>query len=393
MASLPAAGGAAGGDSSDQLLVEADGSTRTLILNRPKKLNVLSSAMIKGLLRCFTVYEKDDRIKLLIMKGKGRAFCAGGDITGCVRSIHNGNYLFRIWIGGADFFRHLYLLNYRIATYIKPQVSLLTGIVMGGGAGVSLHGRFRVVTDNTIFAMPETALGLFPDVGASYFLSRLPGFYGEYLGLSGARLDGAEMLACGLATHFVPSNRLLLLEESLKKVNTSNPFVVGSTIDQFAQQPSLKENSSLNRMEIINKCFSKRTVEEIISSLEEVASDLADEWVAATIQYLKKASPTSLKISLRSIREGRTQTVGECLHREYRMVCHVMRGDFSPDFFEGCRAVLVDKDKNPMWMPPRLEQVHDKAVEEYFSRIDDPEWEDLNLPARRSNGRIVESML
>jgi 3-hydroxyisobutyryl-CoA hydrolase len=146
-------------------------------------------------------------------------------------------------------------------------------------------------------------------------------------------------------------------------------------------------------LEIINKCFSKRTVEEIISALEQRASNLADEWVAATIQSLKKASPTSLKIALRSIREGRTQTIGECLRREYRMACHVVRGDFSRDFFEGSRAILIDKDQKPMWMPPRLEQVHDEAVEQYFSRIDDPQWEDLNLPTRHSHGRNIESKL
>ncbi|XP_008670921.1 probable 3-hydroxyisobutyryl-CoA hydrolase 3 isoform X1 [Zea mays] len=381
------AGGAVGGNS-EQLLVEAHGNTRTLILNRPKQLNALSYAMIKRLLRCFTAYVKDDGVKLLIIKGSGRAFCAGGDVVACVQSINNDG-----WKWGDDFFRDQYFLNYIIATCIKPQISLLTGIVMGGGAGVSLHGRFRVATDNTVFAMPETFLGHFPDVGASYFLSRLPGFYGEYVALTGARLDGAEMLACGLATHFVPSNRMLLLEESLKKVNTSNSFVVCSTIDQFSQQPSLKQKSSLNRLEIINKCFSKRTVEEIISSLEQVASNMADEWAAETIRYLKRASPTSLKITMRSMREGRTQTIGECLQREYRMVCHVIRGDFSRDLFEGCRAILVDKDKNPKWMPTRLEQVHDEAVEEYFSRIDDPRWEDLNLPVICSHGRIMDSKL
>ncbi|KAF8673187.1 hypothetical protein HU200_048737 [Digitaria exilis] len=359
-----------------------------MILNRPKQLNALSSAMIKGLLRCFRTYQKDDGVKLLIMKGKGRAFCAGGDVTVCIQSIHNEGCQ---W--GYDFFRNQYLLDYIIATYVKPQVSLLTGIVMGGGAGVSLHGRFRVVTDKTVFAMPETALGLFPDVGASYFLSRLPGFYGEYVALCGARLDGAEMFACGLATHFVQSNKMPLLEESLKKLDTSNTFAVCSVIDQFAQQPSVKGNSSLNRMEIINNCFSKRTVEEIISALEQVHSSLADEWVAATVQSLKKASPTSLKITLRSIREGRTQTVGECLRREYRMASHVVRGHFSRDFFEGSRAILIDKDQNPKWMPPRLEQVHEEAVEQYFSRIDDPHWEDLNLPTISYHGRNIGSKL
>ncbi|CAL4987005.1 unnamed protein product [Urochloa decumbens] len=344
--------------------------------------------MIKKLLRLFTAYGKDDGVKLLIMKGKGRAFCAGGDAGKDSQTILNDG-----WKISADFFRNQYLLNYIIATCTKPQVSLLSGIVMGGGAGVSLHGRFRVATENTIFAMPETALGLFPDVGASYFLPRLPGFYGEYVALAGARLDGAEMLACGLATHFVHSNRLLLLEESLKMVDVSNTFAVCGVIDQFAEQPALKENSSLKRMELINRCFSKRTVEEIISALEQVASNLADGWLAATIQSLKKASPTSLKITLRSIREGRTQTVGECLRREYRMVCHVVRGDFSRDFFEGRRAILVDKDQSPKWMPPRLEQVHEKAVEQYFSKISDPEWEDLQLPIRHSYGRNIESKL
>ncbi|KAK3157211.1 hypothetical protein QOZ80_2AG0117690 [Eleusine coracana subsp. coracana] len=380
MASSPPSGA-----DTEQVLVEANGSTRTLILNRPKQLNALSSAMVMGLLRCFTAYERDDGVKLVILKGKGRAFCAGGDVAEVVRGIINDS-----WKYGVDFFRNEFSLNYIIATYSKPQVSLLTGIVFGGGAGVSLHGKFRVATDNTVFAMPETALGLFPDIGASYFLSRLPGFYGEYVGLAGARLSGAEMLACGLATHFVPLDRLRLLEESLKRVNTSDPFAVCSIIDQFAEQPTLKENSSLNRLDIINKCFSKKTVEEIISALEQDApTNVADEWISATVQSLKKASPTSLKISLRSIRVGRTQTVGECLRREYRMVCHVMRGDFSRDFFEGCRAILIDRDRNPKWGPSRLEQVHDEAVDKYFSKVDDPQWEDLNLPDRRSHGRIL----
>ncbi|KAM3409253.1 hypothetical protein ACQJBY_001924 [Aegilops geniculata] len=373
----------ASGDS-DQVLVEANGSTRTLVLNRPKQLNALSSAMVTGLLKCFTSYEEEDTVKLLIVKGKGRAFCAGGDVAEVAQSINNDT-----WKYGADFFRIEFLLNYIIATYSKPQVSLLTGIVMGGGAGVSIHGRFRVATENTVFAMPETALGLFPDIGASYFLSRLPGFYGEYVGLTGARLDGAEMLACGLATHFVPLNRMSLLEESLKKVDTSDPFAICRIIDQFSQQPSVKGSSAMNRMEIINRCFSKRTVEEIISALEQEAPRVADKLVTAAIQSLRKASPTSLKISLASIREGRLQTVGECLRREYRMVCHVMRGDFSRDFFEGCRAILVDKGRNPKWMPPTLDQVHDGVVGKYFSKVDDPEWEDLNLPTRSSHGRRI----
>ncbi|KAL6008488.1 hypothetical protein ACLOJK_034000 [Asimina triloba] len=158
-------------------------------------------------------------------------------------------------------------MNYILATYKKTQVSLINGIVMGGGAGASMHGKFRVVTENVVFSMPETLLGLFPDVGASYFLSRLPGFFGEYLGLSSTRLDAAELLACGLATHFVPAKSLPHLEEALKKVESSDPAVVSSIIDEFVGKPVLKEDSAFCRLDIIDKCFSKETVEEILSAL------------------------------------------------------------------------------------------------------------------------------
>ncbi|KAH9733649.1 3-hydroxyisobutyryl-CoA hydrolase 1 [Citrus sinensis] len=347
----------------DQVLEEETSFVRILTLNRPRQLNALSAQM-----------------------GKGRAFCAGGDVAAVVRGINEGD-----WISGAKFFSKEFILNYLMATYTKPQVSILNGIVMGGGAGVSIHGRFRVATENSVFAMPETALGLFPDIGASYFLSRLPGFFGEYVGLTGARLDGAEMRACGLATHFVPSSRLALLEEALYKVNSSDPAVISAVIDKFSLEPYLKDHSAYHWMDVIDKCFSRRTVEEILSALESESTNRADAWISDAIQSLKKASPTSLKISLRSIREGRLQGVGQCLIREYRMVCHVMMGEVSKDFFEvcnpfkcahGCRAILLDKDKNPKWKPSKLELVNDNMVDQYFSKINDDRWEDIKLPAR-----------
>ncbi|EEF35916.1 3-hydroxybutyryl-CoA dehydratase, putative [Ricinus communis] len=362
----------------EQVLVEENLFARTLILNRPKQLNALSFKMISRLLDLFLAYEEDPNVKFLVLKGNGRAFCAGGDVSAVVRDIREGN-----WRLGAKFFEKEFILNYVMATYTKPQVSILNGIVMGGGAGASMHGRFRVATENSVFAMPETALGLFPDVGASYFLSRLPGFFGEYLGLTGARLDGAEMLTCGLATHFVPSTKLYLLEEALHKIDSSDPDIISSIIDGYCQQPYLKEQSAYCWLHAIDRCFSQRSVEDIISALErEAMKNKADAWISTTIQLLKKASPTSLKISLRSIREGRLQGVGQCLVREYRMVCHVMRGKLSNDFFEGCRAILLDKDKNPKWEPPKLGLVCDSKVEQYFSKVDDGEWEDLKLRAR-----------
>ncbi|KAH0731046.1 hypothetical protein KY289_002234 [Solanum tuberosum] len=176
-------------------------------------------------------------------KGNGCAFCAGGDVTSIVHNIRQkGN-----WKSGADYVREEYTLNYVMATYSKSQVSILNGIVMGGGLVVSVHGRFRVATEKTVCAMPEAALGVFPDVGASYFYSRLPGFFGEYAGLTGARFDGAEMLACGLATHFVPSERLPFLEQELAKVNTSDPDIISAIISHFSNIPKLKAESPYNK--------------------------------------------------------------------------------------------------------------------------------------------------
>ncbi|XP_059433889.1 3-hydroxyisobutyryl-CoA hydrolase 1-like [Corylus avellana] len=362
----------------DQVLVEEKSYAKILTLNRPRQLNALSFQMISQLLELFVAYEEDSNVKLVIVKGKGRAFCAGGDVAAVVRDINEGN-----WSLGAHFFCKEYILNYIMATYRKTQVSILNGIVMGGGAGASIHGRFRVATENSVFAMPETALGLFPDVGASYFLSRLPGFFGEYAGLTGTRLDGAEMLACGLATHFVPSPRLSLLEEALHKIDSSDPAIISAIIDKYSQKPYLKEQSAYHRLDVIDRCFSRRTVEEILSALErEALNNTKDDWISAAIQSLKQASPMSLKISLRAIRQGRLQGVGQCLVSEYRMVCHVLRGKVSKDFMEGCRALLLDKDKNPKWEPSKLELISDDMVNSYFSMVDDKEWVDLKLPAR-----------
>ncbi|KAL7126002.1 hypothetical protein ABFS83_14G155300 [Erythranthe nasuta] len=359
----------------DQVFVEEKSSARIFTMNRPKQLNALSAAMVSRLLDLFLACAGDSSVKLIILKGKGRAFCAGGDVAAVVHDINQGN-----WKRGADYFRKEFTMNYVMATYSKPQVSILNGIVMGGGGGASIHGRFRIATENSLFAMPETALGLFPDVGASYFLSRLPGFFGEYTGLTGTRLDGPEMLACGLATHFVRSERLPLLEEALVKADSSVPAVISSIIDEFSEIPGLKRNSAYHRLNIINKCFSRRTVEEIIAALEREADEKKDDFITSTIQSLKKASPTSLKISLRSIREGRLQGIGKCLAREFRMVCHVMRGEISKDFVEGCRAILLDKDKNPKWDPSRLESISDEMVDRYFSKVNEDDWEELQLP-------------
>ncbi|XP_077235282.1 3-hydroxyisobutyryl-CoA hydrolase 1-like isoform X2 [Tasmannia lanceolata] len=359
----------------DQILKEEKHRARILILNRPKKFNALSYNMISLLLKNFKAYE-DSNVRLVILKGKGKSFCAGGDAVAIAHTAVAGH-----WSLGIKIYEKQLKLNYVMATFKKSQVSLINGIVMGGGAGISMHGRFRVVTENAVFAMPETSLGLFPDVGASYFLSRLPGFFGEYVGLTGARLDGTEMLACGLATHFVFAKDLPMLEEALVKMDSLDPAVVCAIIDVFAQKPPLKKNSAFLSLEIISRHFSKGTVEEILSALEHEAESVTTEWILAAIQWLKAASPSSLKISLRSIREGRVQEINQCLIRDYRMASHSLRRTVNNDFFEGCRAILFDKDKQPKWNPSKLELVTKEMVDQYFAKVDDEDWEDLQLPA------------
>ncbi|CBI29144.3 unnamed protein product, partial [Vitis vinifera] len=226
----------------NQVLFEESSCVRKVILNRPHKLNSLTYEMISQILRNLEVYEKDPIVKLLILKGQGKTFCAGGDVVGMVLSINEGH-----WSFGASFYKKQLTLDYLLATSTKPLVSLINGIIMGGGAGLSMNSMFRVVTENTVFAMPEGQIGLFPDVGASYFLSRLPGYFGEYLGLTGARLDGKEMLACGLATHFVLSKDLLLLENALSEVASSDASTISRVISGFSSKISLKKESAYRR--------------------------------------------------------------------------------------------------------------------------------------------------
>ncbi|GAV69924.1 ECH domain-containing protein/ECH_C domain-containing protein, partial [Cephalotus follicularis] len=284
------------------------------------------------------------------------------------------------WSFGATFHKKQFTLDYLVATYEKPLVSIMNGIVMGGGAGISMQGTFRIVTETTTFAMPEVKIGLCPDVGASYFLSRLPGFLGEYLALTSARMDGADILACGLATHFVLSKDLPALEISLCEVTTSDKNVISHIIDRFLYKPQLKKESPLKRMEIINKCFSRDTVEEILSSLEAVEKD-GDNLIIDSIKSMKSASPTSLKVSLKSMREGRRQSLEQCLLREYYICCHLARMTVTKDFLEGSRALVLDK-RRPKWEPSQLELVTESMVNQHFLKIEDDNFDNLELPPR-----------
>ncbi|KAI3790477.1 hypothetical protein L2E82_03545 [Cichorium intybus] len=378
----------------EQVIFEEILGARKVILNRTKKLNVLNYEMLRKMTEKLKSYEKDPTVKLIILKANGKVFCVGGDLTSALNFVAFGH-----WSFGASFYRKEFCLDYLFATYKKPTIAILNGSVMGGGVGISIHSTFRIVTENTIFAMPEASIGLFPDVGASYFLSRLPGSFGEYMGLTGARLDGAEMLAVGLATHFIPSQNLQTMEKALEKiVSSSDPTSVAKMsmiINEFAIKVQVKPNSILARLDMINQCFSAESCEEILHSLERLAIQVQEKWIHNAITSMRVASPLCLKIFLRTVREGRSKNIEQCLETEYIATSHVLRRTIGNDFYEGSRAMLIDKDKKPQWGPATIEEITDEMVAKCFSRSfnEDDDWVPLRLPPRSNEANAMTSKL
>ncbi|XP_042406982.1 probable 3-hydroxyisobutyryl-CoA hydrolase 3 [Zingiber officinale] len=373
----------------DQVLVEGNSHVKTVILNRPLKLNALNYQMVLQLSEEFQKLENDPAVGLVIVKANGKVFCAGGDVIEYYRCLHRGEWALAIQI-----YQKQLALDYLVATYTMPLVFLINGAVMGGGAGLSMNPRYRVVTENTVFAMPEAAIGHYPDVGASYFLSKLPGFFGEYLGLTGARLNGAEMVACGLATHFVPSKNLLLLEKSLHEVDVAEPNTIQGIINNYTHQVQLKEDSVLHRLNFIDHFFSKQTVEEILSSLEHENATLKEEWITKSIRSMKAASPINLKIFLMSVRKGRFEPLEECLIRDSKICAHSFRRTVSNDSLEGVRATLLEKNYKPKWEPSKLELVSNDMVETYLTKIPEIKgWKELQLPPRDMREKALRAKL
>ncbi|KAJ9702740.1 hypothetical protein PVL29_004459 [Vitis rotundifolia] len=361
-------------DLQEQVLVEGRAKSRAAILNRPSDLNALTIPMVARLKRLYESWEENSDLGFVIMKGSGRALCSGGDVVALNQLINEGKVE-----ECKRFFETLYKFIYLLGTYVKPNVAIVDGITMGGGAGISIPAMFRVVTDKTVFATPETQMGFHPDAGASFYLSRLPGYLGEYLALTGEKLNGVEMIACGLATHYSLTARLPLIEERLGKLITDDPSVIESSLEQYGDLVYPDKRSVLHKIETIDKCFCHDTVEEIINALENEASSSYDEWSATALKKLKEASPLSLKVTLRSIREGRFQPFDQCLAREYRISLVGITKRVSDDFCEGVRARLVDKDFAPKWDPPSLGEVTKDMVDCYFTRLDEFEPE-LELP-------------
>ncbi|XP_076119813.1 3-hydroxyisobutyryl-CoA hydrolase, mitochondrial isoform X1 [Alosa pseudoharengus] len=343
-----------------EVLSEKVGNAGVITLNRPKALNALNLPMIRHIYPQLKKWDQDSDIDLVIIKGAGgKAFCAGGDIRAVTDAGKVGDPL------AQDFFREEYILNNVIGTYTKPYVALIDGITMGGGVGLSVHGRFRVATEKTLFAMPETAIGLFPDVGGGYFLPRLQGRLGLFLALTGFRLRGRDVLRAGVATHFVESEKIGALEKDLVDLKSPSMSDVAKVLDSYQHQSGLDADKPFaleQHMETINRLFDAGSVEGIIENLKKDGSPFAKKQV----ETLAKMSPTSMKLTLKQLEHGASMTLQEVLVMEYRLTQACMKGQ---DFYEGVRAVLIDKDHSPKWKPGTLEEISEQSVEDGFKSL------------------------
>ncbi|KAL0443740.1 UNVERIFIED_CONTAM: 3-hydroxyisobutyryl-CoA hydrolase-like protein 5 [Sesamum latifolium] len=357
------------------VLGEEIGHVRVITLNQPRRLNVISSDVVALLAKLLEKWEKDDEAELILIKvgpqfphSLAQSFpCFLRDL-GVLLSLRGSEMFYdgrTSKDSNLEVVYRMYWLCYHIHTY-KKEVALVHGISMGGGASLMAPMKFSVVTEKTVFATPEASIGFHTDCGFSYMLSRLPGHLGEFLGLTGTRLNGAELVAAGLATHFVPSEKLAELEKRLISLNSGDENAVKSAIEEFSVNVQIDENSVLHKKTIIDECFSKDSVEEIITSFEAEASKEGNGWILTFLKGLKRSSPTALKITLQSIREGRKQTLSECLKKEFRITMNILRSVISPDVYEGIRAVTIDKDNAPKWDPPTLESVDAEKVNQVF---------------------------
>lgn len=332
-----------------ELLVSRQGQAGIILLNRPKALNTLTLGMVRGMDAQLRAWMADDAVALVIVKGAGdRAFCAGGDI----RKLHDGgksgdDYPFLFW-------HDEYRLNALIKHYPKPYVALLDGITMGGGVGVSVHGRFRVASERALFAMPETGIGLFPDVGGSFFLPRLPGELGLYLALTGRRLGSSDMLYAGIATQCVPSAAFGGLEEALCRPAAE----AATTISTFAGVAGEPEMARLQPA--IDRLFAGDSLPAIFDRLRRDDSDFARE----TLATLAGRSPSSMALTFRQLREGAKRGFDDCMRLDWRIASHVPA--LQPDFFEGVRAVIIEKDNAPRWTPASLADVDPAVIDRFF---------------------------
>ncbi|HET7805561.1 MAG TPA: enoyl-CoA hydratase/isomerase family protein [Pseudolabrys sp.] len=344
-----------------EILFERRGTAGLVTLNRPKALNAVTHDMVRALRAQLDRWANDPAVtRVVVMAAGERAFSAGGDI----RALYD--------LGGAGrhetalrFWRDEYPLNAVIKNYRKPYVALIDGIAMGGGVGVSVHGSHRIAGDGFSFAMPEVGIGFFPDVGATWFLPRMPGELGTYCALTGDRFAPADAVSSGVATHRVASARFAAVLDAL-----TGTVSVDAALAAFAEPAG--DGPLIERKATIDRLFKGKSVEDILDALDrEGRSDSVEaEWAQKTAARIRTKSPLSLKIALAQVRRGNNWDFETCMRTEFRIVSRIIRGH---DFYEGVRAVIVDKDNNPRWRPATLAEVSDTDVERHFAPLGEAE--------------------
>jgi len=339
------------------LSVRREGAAGIIRLNRPKALNAMTYEMSLGVDAALDRFECDPAIAVVVLEGAGeRGLCAGGDIRGLYESSKAGGDL------GKRFWRQEYIMNARIATYPKPYVAFMDGLVMGGGVGLSAHARHRVVTEKTKLAMPEVGLGFFPDVGGTWLLPRSPGEIGTFFGLTGQTMNGPDAIFSRFADAVVPSGKLPALRETLTAVK---PGVTSKEIDEIIAGFATGETAGpiAARCAEIDRWFAHDRMQDIFAALDRDDSEFAQ----STLKVLNEKSPRGMVVTLRLLRLARhASSLEECLVREYRAALEVFRSD---DFREGVRAAVIDKDRSPKWSPPRIEDVTPEMLAPYFAEI------------------------
>ncbi|QDM40543.1 enoyl-CoA hydratase/isomerase family protein [Altererythrobacter sp. TH136] len=350
----------------NDILIETTGRAGRLSLNRPRALHALTLDMCHAMSAALTKWASDDAVEAVIVDhAEGRGFCAGGDIAFLRNSALNDG-----GVSGRKFFHDEYQLNHQMFEYAKPIVAFIDGVTMGGGVGISQPAKFRVATENTRFAMPETGIGLFPDVGGGWYLSRLPGRLGQFLALTGARLDGAECLWAGLATHYLATDKL---EEAKVRIAEHPDRIAGILSELSVTPPPARIEANADK---IAHHFKSDKLEEVIASLEADADDQGSDWAIKELATLRTKSPQTCKVALRELAESaRLHHLCDEMVMEYRIASRVLT---RPDFAEGVRAVIVDKNGDPQWNPPTPEQVSDELIDSIFAPLpDNEEWKPL----------------
>jgi enoyl-CoA hydratase len=346
----------------DDVLTHRHGAVGHISLNRPKALHALTLEMCHAMSAALSEWADDDGVEAVIIDhAEGRGFCAGGDIAFLRNSALNDG-----GVSGRKFFHDEYQLNHQLFTYPKPVVAFMDGITMGGGVGIAMPARYRVATENTRFAMPETGIGLFPDVGGGWYLSRLSGRLGQFLALTGARLDGAESCWAGLVTHYLPTEKIAEAKARIIEHPARIAGILSELSDKHAE-PRIEGNADR-----IAKHFASDRYEDILASLE--ADD--SEWAAKELATLRTKSPQTCKVALRQLAQStKLDDFAENMRQEYRIASRVLT---RPDFAEGVRAVITDKTNDPKWNPATPEGVTDELLDAIFAPLpEDEEWKPL----------------